>query len=135
MAITPAVNPETTNNSGGATNNTKDTSGPNKPLTKLANAVTNMGKVEVLPESSPGKSGISFSVVDKQEDTRGRLAQYYILGFFICIIGVSILALLSKPADGKTAIDNLKDSIILVSGVLSGPLGFVIGFYFRKSDQ
>ena len=95
----------------------------------------NVKDIELIPESTKTVDGSGFNIVSKREDTRGRLAQLFILGFFFCLIGISIFSLLSTPAEGKTAIDNLREAILTVSGVLSGPLGFIIGFYFRKGDD
>ncbi len=93
-------------------------------------------EVELVPDSEEEtKTGLNVSVVEKREDTRGRLAQLFLLGFFICFIGVSIASFLVDPAEGKSSIDNLREAVLTISGVLSGPLGFIIGYYFRKSEE
>lgn len=90
--------------------------------------------IEVVPELDENER-IGINIVEKQEDTRGRIAQYFIIGFFICIIGVGIAALVIETQDGKSRIDNLREAVLTISGVLSGPLGFIIGYYFRKSEE
>lgn len=73
-----------------------------------------------------------FSAVQfKQEDTRGRFALFFLIGFFITIaaglaIGVAV---------DSTKIKNVSDMILTISGVLSGPLGFIIGYYFKKQEE
>lgn len=90
--------------------------------------------IEILPEIPQDEDLSGFTVIEKQEDTRGRLAQLYLIGFFVIMIAASLASLIIKTESGSQ-IDNLKEVILTISGVLSGPLGFIIGFYFRKNDQ
>lgn len=32
-------------------------------------------------------------------------------------------------------VDEFKDMLVTVSGVLSGPLGFIVGYYFKASKE
>jgi hypothetical protein len=92
--------------------------------------------VQVLPEPQEFEpKSLSFNVVEKQEDTRGRLALVFLIGFFVCLIGVSIVALFGDTPEGETKVDVLREAVLAVSGVLSGPLGFIIGYYFRKTEE
>ena len=76
---------------------------------------------------------LSVSSVSDQkrnpEDTRSVLANIYVLGFLGIILVVLILSFLKgfKTAD-------VKDLLLTVSGVLSGPLGFIIGYYFKSKE-
>ncbi len=88
------------------------------------------GEVEKIPEVSP-KDQIKEVLSSKREDTRGRLALIFVFGFFAILTISSILAGLSEG----NKVDNLKEALITVSGILSGPLGFVIGYYFRKQEE
>ena len=65
----------------------------------------------------------------KKEDTRSKIAVGYIIGFFIIIASCFLYAGIFK-----FIVDDLKDLILATSGVLSGPLGFVIGYYFKNGD-
>jgi|GEM_PF-1031638 len=95
-----------------------------------------INKVEVLPdENQEDKNSVSFNLVEKIEDTRGKLAKLFVIGFFIIFFIISLVSLFTPAAEGRNSIDNLKESILTVSGVLSGPLGFIIGFYFRKGEE
>lgn len=64
---------------------------------------------------------------EKREDTRSSIAQWYVLGF-LTIIAASMLIGLFKIGDVETTVDLM----IGISSILSGPLGFIIGFYFKK---
>ncbi|MCA9383476.1 hypothetical protein KC909_03860 [Candidatus Dojkabacteria bacterium] len=67
----------------------------------------------------------------KREDTRGRLALAFLIGFFtILIIGMIIAAF--NPGDKVVSV---REVLLAISGILSGPLGFVIGYYFRSSEE
>lgn len=91
--------------------------------------------IEFIEDRSASEPAFDVSIVEKQEDTRGRLAQFYLIGFFICLFSIGVLSLLTAPAEGRSAIDNLKDSTLSISAILSGPLGFIIGYYFRKGEE
>ena len=85
-------------------------------------------KVEKLSETKPGKE---INVAVKKEDIRGRIATLFLIGFFIVLISVVVVAGIS---DGNK-IGNLKELLITVSGILAAPLGFVIGYYFRSQEE
>lgn len=66
---------------------------------------------------------------DKREDTRSKVATLYVIGFFIVIfLGFFTTWVFSESCD-------LKELLVAISGVLSGPLGFIIGFYFKSADK
>lgn len=85
-------------------------------------------KVERIPEEKVG-GGINVAV--KKEDIRGKVATLFIIGFFIILVGVIIVAGISEG----DKIGNLKDLLVTVSGILAVPLGFVIGYYFRSQEE
>jgi len=66
-----------------------------------------------------------------RERVRGRLAQVFILlfGFLIVSSLVMWIASLLWPLRGTVA--EIKDMVITVSALFSGPLGLLLGFYFR----
>jgi hypothetical protein len=66
----------------------------------------------------------------KRENTRSKIATIYVYAFFLTIVFTFVIGLI-KCFNVKDYIDFL----IAVSGVLSGPLGFIIGYYFKASDN
>lgn len=66
---------------------------------------------------------------DKRESVRSKLALYYVYGFF-AVIGISFL--IGYSCD--FAVGDYKEILLAISGVLSGPLGFIIGFYFKDGE-
>lgn len=78
---------------------------------------------------------LHLSIEQQREDVRGRLAQFFIIGFFLVMILVVLLSVLTNKSPEVSVVDSIKESVLTVSGVLSGPLGFIIGFYFRKLDE
>ncbi len=85
-------------------------------------------EVEKIRPQSPVDN---INVAIKREDTRANLAKLFIFGFFAVLIAVIILA---GIAEGDK-VTNMKETLITVSGILSGPLGFVIGYYFRSREE
>lgn len=73
---------------------------------------------------------IADSPEGKRENTRSKIATIYVYAFFATIAFTFIIGLI-KCFTVKDYIDFL----IAVSGVLSGPLGFIIGYYFKASDN
>ncbi len=67
------------------------------------------------------------------KDTVGNFIAIFIIGTFalsilLCFVYLFILVFRSPSSDMSSAFDLFKT----VSSVLSGPLGFVLGFYFRQ---
>lgn len=98
---------------------------------KLAGTVTssssnNIEELNVNVNTGVGKNAIS----DPKENTRTYIASLYVWGFFI-VIGVVFLISFIRGFD----VDGYKDMLITVSGVLSGPLGFIVGYYFKASQE
>ena len=67
---------------------------------------------------------------DPKENTRSKIATLYVLCFFAVILLVFITGC-CKNFD----VDDYKDLILTVSGVLTGPLGFIVGYYFKASKE
>ena len=66
----------------------------------------------------------------KKESARQTIAIIYVCGFLM-ICGVSLLTFFR----GKYTVDDTKDLLVTVSGILSGPLGFIIGYYFKAGED
>jgi len=64
----------------------------------------------------------------KREKDRGRLAMLFVVLFFI-VIFVSFWVGYNTE---EFTIEHYKDLLTTVSSILSGPLGFIIGFYFKE---
>lgn len=79
---------------------------------------------ENRPEISP--SGNS----DPKESTRSTIAKIYVYAFFGVIAVVFIIG-----ASYGFKVEEYKDMLVTVSGVLSGPLGFIVGYYFKASKE
>lgn len=72
-------------------------------------------------DDSPGK---------QKEDTRRKIAVFYVWGFFgtiAVVFGIGIYKCFN--------VDDYVDMLIAVSAILSGPLGFIIGFYFKSDSK
>lgn len=67
---------------------------------------------------------------DKKETTRSKIAMLYVSAFFVVIAVVFFIGTLRC-----FEVNEFKDMIITVSGVLSGPLGFIVGYYFKASKE
>lgn len=78
---------------------------------------SNVGAIDQAPPSPKSR-------------TQTWLGLIYVLGFLIIIGGVITFTLIQKY---KVA--EIKELLLAISGILSGPLGFIIGFYFKEEVQ
>lgn len=77
-------------------------------------------KSEINPKGSSGP----------KENTRSIIAMIYVCAFFVVLLivfGVGVYKCFK--------VDEFKDMLVTVSGVLSGPLGFIVGYYFKASKE
>ena len=78
----------------------------------------------------------TFNPQEHNDKTRSKIALLFVRSFFFLIatvvIGIPLYNLIPRPTGAEPLI--LKDILLAVSGLISGPLGFVIGHYF-KSDS
>ena len=88
-------------------------------------------EVPVVAEDSVGVSvDMNSNSANKKESTRTYIAQLYVWAFFLVIACVFVIGFFK---DFK--VDEYKDMLVTVSGVLSGPLGFIVGYYFKASKE
>lgn len=86
--------------------------------------------IEELPELDIDKQ-IEVVLKKKREATRERLAYVFVIGVFTILIIGAIFGF----ASNKDQVKNITDLVLAFSGVLSGPLGFVIGYYFKRQEE
>lgn len=89
---------------------------PESPTFVYRNPVVTKGEVEL-----------------KREDTRSEIAKSYVKGF-LWIIAVAMVGGGVLNFVGKITFENLTALLVTLSGILSGALGFVIGYYFKSGD-
>ena len=83
-----------------------------------------------VPETSVSEVSTKESSDGRRENTRSRIALVYVVGFFGAIFIVFIIgAWMCYDAS------QYKDLLVTVSGILSGPLGFIVGYYFKASKE
>lgn len=66
----------------------------------------------------------------KRENVRSQIALNFILGFFLIIF---MAMCIGWYFEFKT--QEFKDMLVSISGILGGPLGFIIGFYFKDTSD
>lgn len=86
--------------------------------------------IEELPEIEPQEQ-LEVTLQKRREKVREKLAIVFSIGLFT----VLIIGMIFGYVGEKESIQNITDMILAVSGVLSGPLGFIVGYYFRRKDE
>ena len=81
-------------------------------------------------EEKPEVKEHGLASSDPKENTRSKIAQTYVWAYF----GV-ILITFGIGCFHDFNVSDYKDMLIAVSGVLSGPLGFIVGYYFKASKE
>ncbi|MDE2016029.1 MAG: hypothetical protein KGI72_05900 [Patescibacteria group bacterium] len=67
---------------------------------------------------------------EKREDTRSKIALYYVIGYLFLVLSTLFLFWVRS-----LAVNDLRDLLLALSGILSGPLGFIIGYYFKSESD
>jgi hypothetical protein len=86
--------------------------------------------VSVLVRSSKRETDNSDDWIPKKEDTRSKLALLFVLGFFSIIFLCFAYAI-----KVGASLNSLKDMLVGVIGALSGIFGFIVGYYYKSSEQ
>lgn len=76
-----------------------------------------------------------ITIQNKREDIRGRLAVIYVAATFVMFILGFVVSIIDAAWRQVSVIENLRIVLPLLSGIFLGTLGFVLGYYFRKSEN
>ncbi len=85
-------------------------------------------RAEKIAEST---SDNYIKLIEKREGARSIFAIILLVGFLLMLLIAMILGFLTEGDN----VANIKDLILTISGVLSAPMGFVVGYYFKKSEE
>ena len=86
-------------------------------------------KLELEADPQLGEKS-ALGRAEKREDTRSKIALYYVIGFLSIVAFILIIF-----ARNGLAVSDTRDLLLAVSGILSGPLGFIIGYYFKSYSE
>lgn len=77
----------------------------------------------------------SFDPKKHKDETRAKIA-LFVVRFYFWLIGVLlVLAPVYNYFAPATLTLDVKDLLAVLSGVISGPFGFVVGYYFKGSEE
>lgn len=98
---------------------------------ELFHTIEDLGieEVEEIPEPEPTTDLTTVAI--KREDTRGILALVFLIGFFVILV----LGMIVGAINEGDKVESVTAILLAISGILSGPLGFVVGYYFRSQDS
>lgn len=83
-----------------------------------------------INNETSNNSRLAESPEQKRETTRSTIAKIYLWCFFVILAaGMAFCACFAQQ------VSDVKDMLVAISGVLSGPLGFIIGYYFKASKE
>ena len=82
----------------------------------------------------------SFDPQEHKDKTRSKMAFTFTVGYFallaITLIGVPAYNMVVLQITGASDLAlQLQDILLAISGIASGPIGFVVGYYFKGSEQ
>lgn len=87
-------------------------------------------EIEELPDIETEEQ-LEVTLKKKREAMRERLAIVFIIGMFLILIIAIVVGYLS----GQDQVKNITDLVLAISGILSAPLGFIIGYYFKSQEE
>ena|SRR6185369_9762297 len=102
---------------------------PEGPISETPASITVGGgdRIEPLPEREVPRSATAALL--------GKVIVWtFALSVGLCFVGAAV-QLLRPSSDLKLAMEPIFDLFKTVSAVLSGPLGFVLGYYFRERSE
>lgn len=73
-----------------------------------------------------GKDGL----VKAKEHTRSTMALLFVLGFFAVLFLCFVYAIAVKAS-----LTELKETLVAIIGALSGLIGFIVGYYYKSSQE
>lgn len=91
--------------------------------------ISGSSKNSTLVTGSSGALTAKEQRAGKRESVRSTIALYYVLGYFLIITLSMVIGWYLNYE-----VESFKDFLVTISGVLSGPLGFIIGYYFKESS-
>lgn len=78
---------------------------------------------------------IPFNPQRHKDETRAMIAKTFTCGFFIIVAIILVgIPIYNLYAPSQNVMD-VKDMLIAVSSVIGGPFGFVVGYYFKGSEE
>ena len=75
--------------------------------------------------------GVAIQAAPPKEKTKAFLARVFVFSFLV-VIGILPMTLLFF---GKIDVNDFKDIVLTLAGVLGGPLGIVITSYFKEGSD
>lgn len=100
---------------------------PPTPLQNVKNAIKNLAASTL---GTPSEAKTLEGAEGKRESTRRGLSLLFIIGYFSFLFAVLLISY-QKNFD----VTGYKDMMLAVSGVLSSPLSFIIGYYFKSENN
>lgn len=91
-------------------------------------------KLETLEAQLNAKQP-KFDAKKHKDETRARIALWFTGGFFILLGTILILTPIYNIFLSPNNVIPLKDILLVFSGVIGSPFGFVIGYYFKGSEE
>lgn len=75
------------------------------------------------------------TILQRRENTRGILAILYTIATFIMFLLGFVVAILDAQWRQVSIVETLTNILPLISGIFLGTLGFVLGYYFRQTEE
>lgn len=85
---------------------------------------------ETLHNDSENIGNAADGNPEKKEHTRSKMAILFVLGFFAILFLCFVYAIMVNAP-----LKDLKDTLVGVVGALSGILGFIVGYYYKSSQE
>ena|SRR3989344_4162710 len=111
-----------------------------EPSNEVSSSLENISVEEPVNAGAPidfiQNNNLELSI--SQENTRAKIALYFTY-FFLFMVALTVVIpfviYFLQPTVFPNPIDGAKDLLTLLTSVLAGPFGFIVGFYFKQNND
>lgn len=88
-----------------------------------------------LKSRAEEKKPQKFDPKQHKDQTRSTIAKIFTWAYFV-LIGVALIGvpIYDLFVEGEKIL-SLKDTLLVISSVIGGPFGFVVGYYFKGTEE
>ncbi len=110
---------------------------PNNPVPSSSSTSTPVPPSVDIRQVSLDAVPMDLTLAQSQEGTRAKIAWTFTL-LFLSLITISVIGPFAlyflQPPNFQNPVEITKQLLTLISSVLAGPFGFIVGFYFKQGQ-
>lgn len=92
--------------------------------------------------SSKFEKASKYNPTEHKDKTRSKVAFWFTIGYFallaVALVGSPLynaILLINYGVTNPEVLLPVKDVLLTIAGIVGGPIGFVVGYYFKGSEK